>query len=484
MREQQLPVRAAIDIGSNTIHIVVARCRPDDLDIIADEVEMVRIGESVTASGEISPQKRDVAIATLRRYKELAQQHQADPVLVVATEAIRQASNSAEFLAAVKSETGLDVQLISGDVEATLTFYGATYELYKEAGAPPVVGVMDLGGGSTELVLARQGKITWETSLPLGSGWLHDRYLPSNPPTYDELEVARAFVSTYVRGLRIKKRPPVLVVTGGSANSLLAMMHHAFGLDMACTRVTLRDLTRCEGLLSALTAEENSQRYQQPVSRALILPAGALIIREMMIRLRLDEIRVSPHGIREGALLAYERQGEHWLEQAGTGDLMHSWREEATEHVAETFAHSGRRMLHERAQKMLDWRAEVLKDEDVEAVHKMRVASRRLRAVLDAYESCCNPKAFKKVYRGVKETADLLGAARDTDVLLLGLHTQLDQAPDEEQPALRWLIARLSVYREQEQEHLESYFTTFDEKAVRRQIDDCISKGATTNGKS
>ncbi len=236
--------------------------------------------------------------------------------------------------------------------------------------------------------------------------------------------------------------------------------------------------------MSALTAEENSQRYHQPVSRALILPAGALIIREMMIRLRLDEIRVSPHGIREGALLAYERQGEQWLEQARTGDLKHSRREEAEEHVAETFAHSGWRMLHERAQKMLDWRAEVLKDEDVEAVHKMRVASRRLRAVLDAYQSCCDPKTFKKVYRDVKETADLLGNARDTDVMLLGLHAQLEQAPDEEQPALLWLIARLSAYREQEQETLEGYFSIFDGKAVRRQIDDCISKGATTNGKS
>ncbi|MBA2677231.1 MAG: CHAD domain-containing protein, partial [Ktedonobacteraceae bacterium] len=97
---------------------------------------------------------------------------------------------------------------------------------------------------------------------------------------------------------------------------------------------------------------------------------------------------------------------------------------------------------------------------------------------------CCDPKTFKKVYRGVKETADLLGTARDTDVMLLGWHAQLEQAPAEEQPALRWLIARLSAYREQEQENLEDYFATFDEKTVRRQIDICISKGATTNGKS
>src|SRR5205085_1297158 len=98
MQEQSLPTNAAIDIGSNTIHLVVARCAPDNLDIVEDRVEMVRIGESVTATGEISPQKRDATIALLRQYKEVAEKHGAEQVFVVATEAIRQASNRDEFL--------------------------------------------------------------------------------------------------------------------------------------------------------------------------------------------------------------------------------------------------------------------------------------------------------------------------------------------------------------------------------------------------
>src|SRR5258708_33257621 len=114
MHEQSLPVRAAIDIGSNTIHIVVARCSPQDLEILEDQVELVRIGESLTATGEISQQKCDAAIAVLTRYKALAEQYAANPIFVVATEAIRQATNSASFLARVQHETGLTVQLISG----------------------------------------------------------------------------------------------------------------------------------------------------------------------------------------------------------------------------------------------------------------------------------------------------------------------------------------------------------------------------------
>src|SRR5713101_5360550 len=102
MHEQFSPMRAAIDIGSNTIHIVVARATTNDLAIVADEVDLVRIGASVTASGAISPQKCQQAIATLQQYKTLAEQHGAEQIIVVATEAIRQASNSAEFLAQVQ----------------------------------------------------------------------------------------------------------------------------------------------------------------------------------------------------------------------------------------------------------------------------------------------------------------------------------------------------------------------------------------------
>src|SRR6266568_1104866 len=288
MQEQLSPMRAAIDVGSNTIHIVVARSTPDDLDIVEDKVELVRIGESVTATGEISPQKRDDALATLRQYKELAEQHGAEQILVVATEAIRQASNSAEFLEDVEREAGLQVHLISGTAEATLTFYGATYEESRRPGTPARLGVMDLGGGSIELVTAKNMQITWRTSIPIGSGWLHDRYLPSNPPASDELAVAHTFLSTYFQGMRLKQRPPLLIVTGGSANSLLLLARHAFRLDTSSNRLTYHDLTRCEGLLSALTAEEISQRYAQPVARARILPAGALIIQEVMSRLNLQ----------------------------------------------------------------------------------------------------------------------------------------------------------------------------------------------------
>jgi exopolyphosphatase/pppGpp-phosphohydrolase len=471
---------AAIDIGSNTLHMIVAHYTPTDLDIVADEVNMVRIGESVTATGEISQQKRDDTLAVLRQYKDIATQHKADPVLVVATEAIRKAKNSAEFVEDVQQHTGLATKLINGDVEAVLTFYGATYELYQAAQAPRLVGVMDLGGGSTELVLAKQKQLTWHTSLPIGSGWLHDRYLHSDPPTRDEVSVAETFLQTYFEKLPIKRYPSRLIATGGSANSLLQLARRAFHSNTQDDRLTYNDLLRCEGLLCALSAQGIARRYNQPLARARILPAGALMIRIVMSQFGLPEIRVSPHGIREGALLAYARYGSEWLQHVEKGAKQQG---SAAAVIAgkngmltESFAQSGWRLLQEHAHKLLQWRDEVLKHEDVEAVHKMRVATRHLRAALDAYQSIYPTKPFKKLYRSIKDLADTLGSARDTDVMIENLEAQVEHAASEEQAGVHWLIDHLKLYRRQHQDSIERFFADFDEDRLKAEIDACQPK--------
>jgi exopolyphosphatase / guanosine-5'-triphosphate,3'-diphosphate pyrophosphatase len=126
----------------------------------------------------------------------------------------------------------------------------------------------------------------------------------------------------------------------------------------------------------------------------------------------------------------------------------------------------------------------VLKHEDVEAVHKMRVASRRLRATLDAYQSICDPKVFKSVYRQVKGAADALGAARDTDVMLLNLDAQLEQVRSEEKDGVQWIIERLNTFREQKQLELESFLQKFNEEVLKKQIELLIPEGGASDGKS
>ncbi len=492
----QSPVRGAIDIGSNTIHIVVAHSTPGDLAILVDEVDLVRIGASVTSTGGISDQKRDETIAVIQRYKTKAEQLGAANILVVATEAIRKASNSSAFLEQVKQETGLTAHLISGDVEALLTFFGATYETLQEAVSDAPLAVMDLGGGSTELITAHGPHITWLTSIPIGSGWLHDRYMPSDPPHSEELVAARTFLQGYFQDLQVQQEVSTLIATGGSANSLLFLAQRADFLDASAHHLSIDALKQCETLLTSTPAAAIAERYGQPLERTRILTAGCLVIQEMMARFHLTEIQVSPHGIREGMLLAYERYGEPWLErvQEEACNICPD-KPEASESIPpqydetpdksvynEPFARSGQRMLHERLHKLLDWRDEVLKQEDSEAVHKMRVASRRFRAILDAYEPCCNVRRFEKVYREIQQMADLLGAARDTDVMLQKLQEQREEVPLEEQAGMAWLIDRLQIYRKQKQRALERYFGKLDENTLKRRVESCLPKGAQNDG--
>jgi inorganic triphosphatase YgiF len=212
----------------------------------------------------------------------------------------------------------------------------------------------------------------------------------------------------------------------------------------------------------------------------------------MMTRLRLNEINISPHGIREGVLLARERYGENWLERIGTA-VARSRRRRATTlaqlppleagmmsangakpALMETFAQAGRRMLRERLENFLAWPDQVLKNEDIEAVHKMRVASRRLRATLDAFEAICEPKAFKRVYGRVAKAADRLGAARDTDVMIENLRGQLERLSGDEQPGMQWLIGRLQSFRQEKQRELDHFLRGLDRQQLEQQVEACM----------
>jgi exopolyphosphatase/pppGpp-phosphohydrolase len=276
---------------------------------------------------------------------------------------------------------------------------------------------------------------------------------------------------------------------------LLALAKQALKVDQEEHTLSRYDLLGCFGLLSALPAEEVAQRYKQPFERARVLPGGALIILALMDFLQLEKISISQRGVSEGALLASLRYGDNWIEhpdlkvdassisEAPPPSDLNEGEKPATDtpprrdRPASTFAETGQRELRKRGKTFLEWIDPVLQNEDVEAVHKMRVASRRLRATLDGYESACVRKPFKSIYREVKQAADLLGTARDTDVMLQNLEQQQQEVPDDERPGIQWLISRLRGYREQQQEEIEGFFEDFRGKRFKRLVASCIPKG-------
>jgi exopolyphosphatase/pppGpp-phosphohydrolase len=483
MQQQASTICGVIDIGSNTIELLVANCTTNNLEIIEHQTAMARLGESVNEKGEITPDKFKLALETISKYQKLAKERGAKEILAIATEALREARNHQDFIEKVKHDTDVEVQLISGYAEAALDFIGATYGI----STPYDVGVVDVGGGSTEIVTAENRDISWLTSVPIGSGALHDRYLPSDPPPNKEVEAARSFLESQLQMIQIPQLPSALIVTGSSASALLKCAKAAFKLDEHDDRLTLEDLMLCEGLLCALPAKEIAKRYGQSLERARILPAGGIIIQEVMKHLHLEEIRVSSHGVREGALLAFTRYGEPWLEEINSIASKRKASEGGRngQHVQEEpFAEFGREILPEYAKKFLKWPDDVRKQEDPEAVHKMRVASRRLRAVLDAFEACADTRSFKKINTSVKKLADALGTVRDTDVMISGLSSYMQGIASEEQVGVQWLIDRLHSYHQQEEQTLDTELQSLDEDAIHQQIDTLIAKGASKNGKS
>jgi exopolyphosphatase/guanosine-5'-triphosphate,3'-diphosphate pyrophosphatase len=322
---------AAIDAGSNTVHLTVAQVSADGATLIrrADEVELVRLGADVTANGAIGEERARRACAVIQHQMAVAREAGAAVTLGVATEGVRRASNGPAFIERVARETGLRLVLLTGEQEAALTYWGARAGDASDARA----AVTDLGGGSLELVVGAGRDVQWRVSLPLGSGTLHDELAPADPASAAEL----LQVAAVVRETLASQTPPLPVASvracGGSATTLAALARRALGADPAppaageaAVPFALPNLTHARieallGLLHRQPAVELSQRYGVELGRARLLAVGAVVLREVLLRLGMPTLQISGTGIREGAMLAYARAGDDWLHAATRGTL-------------------------------------------------------------------------------------------------------------------------------------------------------------------
>jgi exopolyphosphatase/pppGpp-phosphohydrolase len=472
---------AAIDIGSNTIHLAVGVSDGEELTLLCDESEMLQLGQDVAAAGRISDAKVKQSLETLRRFKALSEDLHAETLIMVATEAVRAARNSSAFLATIRESLGIEVQLLSGMNEAAFTFLGATHGRSLAA----TVAVADLGGGSLELLIAEVGQMPWSVSLPLGGSFLRERYAPSNPPERSELAALHYFLNTYLAHLAIPARPQQLIFAGGTVNALLRLIQRARNIEISHTTLTPDDLEDALLLLQVSPAELIAQRYDLRVERARVLGVGAMVVLAVMLRLGVVQVEITPHGIREGIILSYARYGESWLTDARSSEFQRRLRVSLRNGGAPTsrlslttramqalgfssrytpqlpglsgtFREVGNETLRQRFEQMITFRAAVLADEDPEALHDMRVTARRLRTALDTFAACYPHAPFQAFNKQVKGLLRALGQVRDTDVLLERLTTDLDEAPAEQREGIAWLIERVKVYRAEQFQALRS----------------------------
>ncbi|HKB49790.1 MAG TPA: hypothetical protein VKC57_18925 [Ktedonobacterales bacterium] len=318
---------AAMDVGSNTVHLVVARVGArGSLKVLDDRQEMVRLGADISALGYIGEERMARCVLAVRAQAERARELGASAVLGIATEGVRAAANGAALIERVRAETGVTLHLVTGAQEAALTYWGATSGLRHSGGRR---GVLDLGGGSLEIVVGQGTRILWRTSLPLGSGTIHDRYAPSDPASAQELDAARAAVDALLVPLDPPQTDEHAVACGGTATTLallegqlrqthprarLAATHRALRATLSAD-----ELEQLMKLAQAVPAQEISARFAVDPARAPLLGAGSVVLHEAMRCLGTDALIISSRGVREGALLAYVRAGDGWLEAATRG---------------------------------------------------------------------------------------------------------------------------------------------------------------------
>jgi exopolyphosphatase/guanosine-5'-triphosphate,3'-diphosphate pyrophosphatase len=300
-----LPVRArlaAVDVGSNTVHALVADGWDAQLEDIAHYVEMPELGVAVQQSGRVGPEKTREAIEALRSVLSRAAEHGYEHLVAGATAAVRRAADRDEFLAAAGEAIGVPVRLISEQREAELSFLGvASRHAHRRTWL-----MMDMGGGSTELVVAEGMEMLRWVSLELGSGSFAARHL-SDPPRPGEREALRAAALPVVRKAP-ECDPHKLVMTGGTASNLPLVISAQSPPMVLDTRTLLKAAER----LDERPAAEVAERTGLPEARVRALRGGVEILLLVLDFYGLDRVHVSHEGLRHGMLLTYLEKGEDW----------------------------------------------------------------------------------------------------------------------------------------------------------------------------
>jgi len=294
---------AAIDIGTNTILLLVAEVFPDGrVHPILELQEIPRLGKSVDARRRLSHEAIQRSAQIIGRYVQTARQGGAVRIVACGTSALRDAANRDQFIRLVAERTGITVKVLSGPEEAELTYAGAVADLLPSASEEPCA-VLDIGGGSTELAFGQGRRLESAGSIDIGAVRLTERYFSSQPPSNGEISEAQAITREALAPLKVTGGGHRLIVVAGTPVTLASILLELPGYDpvashgASLSRASLRDLI---ARLQTMSVPEIAKIPQVEPGREDVLLAGALILDEVMEKLGAGEVTVSARGLRYG----------------------------------------------------------------------------------------------------------------------------------------------------------------------------------------
>jgi exopolyphosphatase / guanosine-5'-triphosphate,3'-diphosphate pyrophosphatase len=293
---------AGLDLGSNTIKITVAETVGRELRVLGETGKITRIGQGLDQNKALLPEAIERTIAGLSELVEFAKKLGAEKIGCVGTAGLRGAANAGEFLARAKKECGLDVEVIDGLREAELAFRAPALSY----GPGPII-VTDIGGRSTEVVTGSGAGIEGRVSLEIGSVRLTERFLPTDPPTANEIERLKQHLPA-----ELNKTPPSddeakLIGVSGTVVSLVGLQLDVDDMEDAIklgegTALRRDKLIMILAELAKKTAQERIRGTVLPAGRADVIVAGALIVLALMDHYRKTEMIASNRGVRYGVL--------------------------------------------------------------------------------------------------------------------------------------------------------------------------------------
>ena len=301
------PRLAGVDIGTLTCRLLIADLSPGGrLKEIRSERRILRLGEGVDQTKQLSVVAMDRVLHCLKEWREMIDASHVDAAAAVATSAVRDAKNRDEFLDRVKREAGFEVELISGEEEARRTMLGIRSGL-----SPDVTDVLalDIGGGSTEFILDRSGQKLAVRSIDIGVVRLCERLLQHDPPTGEEVRQAREWVARETKAAVVgmgNYQTSTFVGTAGTITSLAAMAQKLPVYEPARIHNYMLKLDTIRELGETLLGRNKAARVGLPGlenGREEYIAAGAIIIRAVMETLGVSEVLVSDLGLREGVLI-------------------------------------------------------------------------------------------------------------------------------------------------------------------------------------
>jgi exopolyphosphatase/guanosine-5'-triphosphate,3'-diphosphate pyrophosphatase len=298
---------AVVDIGTNSTRLLVAEVEDGSLTELERESIVTRLGEGVDATGRLGEEPQARVFAALDKYAEAIERHGATTRIVVMTSAVRDAENGAEFAATVTGRYGLEGRTLSGDDEARLSFLGATAA--RDRDDPSALLVIDIGGGSTEMIVGARGSVDFHVSTQVGVVRHTERHLHSDPPTAEELAALAADARPALEAAvpaEVRERPRAAIAVAGTATSCASIDLELDPYDperVEGHQITRARLAELRDRLAALPLAERRGVTGLDPNRAPTIVAGTVILLEVLGAFALDSFEASERDILWGVAL-------------------------------------------------------------------------------------------------------------------------------------------------------------------------------------